>query len=74
MDQTEKTSIPRDKEYVERKSTATTLGESSEANLVIDPKDERKLLWKLDVHIAPIVMILYLIAFLDRLECSFKLN
>lgn len=35
-------------------------------DVVIDPVETRKLLRTLDFHIAPIVMILYLIAFLDR--------
>jgi hypothetical protein len=50
-----------------RKSTSGTLvGESTERKLHIDHNEEQKLLLKLDLHIAPIVMILYLIAFLDR--------
>jgi len=47
-------------------SGATVNGGSPERNLYIDHKAERKLILKLDAHIAPIVMLLYLIAFLDR--------
>ncbi|WVW78056.1 hypothetical protein I302_100007 [Kwoniella bestiolae CBS 10118] len=36
------------------------------ADYKIDPAETRKLLRNLDFHIAPVVMILYLIAFLDR--------
>jgi len=32
----------------------------------IDHDEEMALVWKLDRHIAPVAMILYLIAFLDR--------
>ncbi|BEI84466.1 hypothetical protein CcaverHIS002_0410700 [Cutaneotrichosporon cavernicola] len=32
----------------------------------LDPKEEKHLVWKLDRHIAPVAMGLYLIAFLDR--------
>lgn len=44
--------------------------ESSEiqalAAIELDKTEERHLLWKLDRHIAPVAMGLYLIAFLDR--------
>lgn len=32
----------------------------------IDPKEERKLVRQLDVHIVPVVMLLYLLSFIDR--------
>ena len=32
----------------------------------IDPAKERKLIRKLDLHIIPVVMLLYLLSFLDR--------
>lgn len=32
----------------------------------IDPKEERKLIRKLDIHIIPVVMLLYLLSFIDR--------
>ncbi len=32
----------------------------------IDPAKERKLVRKLDLHIVPVVMLLYLLSFLDR--------
>lgn len=34
----------------------------------IDRAAERKLLRKLDLHIVPVVMLLYLLSFLDRYE------
>lgn len=34
--------------------------------LDIDPKKERKLVRKLDLHIIPLVMLLYLLSFIDR--------
>jgi len=53
-------------EQVRKLSSSATIGGTSERNLYIDGKVERKLLLKLDLYIAPIVMLLYLIAFLDR--------
>ena len=32
----------------------------------IDPVKEKKLVRKLDMHIVPVVMLLYLLSFLDR--------
>lgn len=32
----------------------------------IDPREERKLVRKLDIHIIPVVMLLYLLSFIDR--------
>lgn len=32
----------------------------------IDPKEEARLVRKLDFHIIPVVMLLYLLSFLDR--------
>ena len=55
-----------DDEKVRKSMSGATFGVGSEQNLDIDPQDEKKLLFKLDIHIAPIVMLLYLIAFLDR--------
>lgn len=34
----------------------------------IDPARERKLVRKLDLHIVPVVMLLYLFSFLDRYD------
>jgi len=33
---------------------------------MIDPAEERKLVRKLDAHIVPVVMLLYLLSFIDR--------
>lgn len=34
----------------------------------LDPKVERRLLWKLDLHIVPILFLVYFCAFLDRIN------
>ncbi|KAJ5181917.1 hypothetical protein N7449_012064 [Penicillium cf. viridicatum] len=34
----------------------------------IDPAAEKRLLWKLDIHVVPILMFLFLLAFLDRIN------
>ena len=67
----EKKTAPSDNEKVRKSMSGATVGGGSEQNLHIDPQEEKKLLFKLDIHIAPIVMILYLIAFLDRFSDSF---
>jgi hypothetical protein len=66
MDRTEKEAAAQGGENLRMSTSGTIVGDSSERNLYIEPKEEKKLLLKLDLHIAPIVMILYLIAFLDR--------
>jgi hypothetical protein len=35
-------------------------------NFTIDPVREKKLLWKLDLCICPLVMLIFLVAYLDR--------
>jgi len=61
------TKMTLENDDVVRMSTSKTLvGDNSEPKLYIDHKEESKLLLKLDLHIAPVVMILYMIAFLDR--------
>jgi hypothetical protein len=35
-------------------------------NFVVDPVREKKLLWKLDLFICPLVMLIFLVAYLDR--------
>lgn len=65
MDKEEKMNNTDD-EKVRKPISGATFGVDSEQNLDVDPQDEKKLLFKLDIHIAPIVMLLYLIAFLDR--------
>jgi fucose permease len=34
----------------------------------IDPAAEKRLLWKLDLHVVPILTFLFLLAFLDRIN------
>lgn len=41
-------------------------GEYSGEYLEVDPQAEKRLVRKLDFHIIPIVMLLYLFSFLDR--------
>lgn len=40
--------------------------ETSSAPTVEEEKQERMLIWKIDVHILPFVVLLYLFSFLDR--------
>ncbi|OAT06696.1 transmembrane transporter [Blastomyces gilchristii SLH14081] len=52
-------------------STATSI-ESAEkhtnASEQLDPKAEQRLLWKFDLHIVPILFIVYFCAFMDRIN------
>jgi hypothetical protein len=66
MKPNEKANVGPDGEHLRMSTSGTIVGDSVQRNLHIDPKEEKKLLLKLDLHIAPIVMLLYLIAFLDR--------
>lgn len=34
--------------------------------MIIDRKAEKKLLWKLDLHVLPPLMVLFMLSFLDR--------
>lgn len=40
----------------------------SESPVEIDRSAEKRLLWKLDIHVVPILMFLFLLAFLDRIN------
>jgi fucose permease len=44
----------------------TSKSDSTRAALPIDPSLERKLLWKLDLRIVPILWLLFLVSFFDR--------
>ncbi|KAF9892315.1 hypothetical protein FE257_002092 [Aspergillus nanangensis] len=37
-------------------------------DIAIDPKTERKIVWRCDLHVVPVLMLLYLLAFLDRIN------
>lgn len=34
----------------------------------LDLKTERRVIWKCDIHVVPVLMVLYLLAFLDRIN------
>lgn len=42
--------------------------EKSTLEEAIDPVAEKKLLWKVDCHVVPPLLILFLLAFLDRVN------
>lgn len=69
MEQDEKYTHPAEYQDTRRVSTATAFQEGQDRPH-IDHNVEKKLVLKLDLYIAPIVMILYLIAFLDRYSLS----
>jgi hypothetical protein len=51
------------------KSTAHTQDlESPLSHEVIDTSTEKRLLWKIDLHVVPPLSILFLLAFLDRVN------
>lgn len=39
---------------------------SDDLNSIIDKNAETKLLWKLDLHVLPPLMVLFMLSFLDR--------
>lgn len=51
-------------------SSPKTEKHGSEADFIIDPKAERKLLFKLDFCIYPTLFIIYMMSFLDRINIS----
>lgn len=56
-----------DVEVVQPVSQDDFTGLSGDA-IQIDPEEEKRLVWKLDLHILPFVVLLYLFSFLDRGE------
>ena len=38
------------------------------ANTPIDPAAEKRLLWKVDLHLIPILFLLYMCSFVDRIN------
>jgi MFS family permease len=42
------------------------IGEKGETEFVIDPKDERRLVWKFDLRILPVLAVMYLFNSLDK--------
>lgn len=64
----EKQTTPDDQQLaVTPKSTSHS---SSDADAPIDPKAERRLLWKLDLCIYPPLFVIYTMSFLDRINIS----
>lgn len=43
---------------------------SGDSSVSVDRAGEKRLLWKCDLHVLPILMLLYLAAFLDRINAS----
>ncbi|KAM0554908.1 hypothetical protein ACHAPJ_006644 [Fusarium lateritium] len=48
----------------------TSTGEA-ESNLLLTPAEERKLVWKIDVHLMPLMFILYLLQYLDKTSLGY---
>lgn len=56
-------------EEIEKAGDHETIEHVKSDNLaVIDRTAEKRLLWKLDLHVVPILMFLFLLAFLDRIN------
>jgi fucose permease len=56
-------------EEVEKAGHHETIEHVKSINLAdIDRAAEKRLLWKLDLHVVPILMFLFLLAFLDRIN------
>ena len=50
------------------KLSADSRTTASEIIPQVDRSLERKLLWKLDIHVLPMISILYMLAFIDRIN------
>jgi hypothetical protein len=55
---------------LEKEYDHETIEDVKSSSLVpeIDRAAEKRLLWKLDIHVVPILMFLFLLAFLDRIN------
>jgi len=63
----EKTAIPIVKSDTKEQNHIEDL-ESSTFQEDIDPVAAKKLLWKVDIHVVPPLAVLFLLAFLDRVN------
>ncbi|KAJ6085393.1 major facilitator superfamily domain-containing protein [Penicillium canescens] len=43
----------------------------AESNLVMTPAEERKLVWKIDLHLVPLMFVLYLFQYLDKTSLGY---
>jgi hypothetical protein len=59
---------------IECKAESSSDHDVQVASLSIDPVKERKLLWKLDLCICPLVMSIFLVAYLDRSNLGYVQN
>lgn len=57
-----------EKDNASHHSIAPVKTPDTDATTAIDPAAERRLLWKCDLHVLPILMVLYLLAFCDRIN------
>lgn len=54
--------------YVETQSKVEEIDVVTTVDTKVDDTDDKELLWKLDWHLLPILTILYLLSFLDRVN------
>lgn len=59
---------PKDGPVVSEKNVSNTFESSGYFEVNTTTAAEKKLLWKLDLHVLPILWILYMFAFLDRVN------
>lgn len=62
------TTDPELKAAMETKDCLSDHVENTSSEAVIPPDEERKLIRKMDMHIMPVLVALYLMSFLDRVN------
>lgn len=65
MMSTEDTSV---KEVMELKTCSSNHIENASDELFVSPEEEKRLLRKMDLHIMPVLVALYVMSFLDRVN------
>lgn len=56
-----------------QEDTASSNNEAQVGSIFIDPVKEKKLLRKLDICICPLVMLIFLVAYLDRSNIGYAI-
>lgn len=65
---------PELKAAMETKDCLSDHVENTSSEEVIPPDEEKKLIRKLDIHIMPVLVALYLMSFLDRVNIGTQLK
>lgn len=67
QDDLEKHGHGSEKKQIPEKSADTALGEVEDLTSNIDPAMERRMLWKFDLHVLPLLAMMYLFKYVSLL-------